>query len=787
MSPAWKCSDLFRSVLTGVCVAWLLACATRAQEPAPKPEGPPKRLIEQEPFDQITVKDAAGVPTTFKIMPLDEKALPGRVKPEKLPAAPLNIRLVDRPDEMRQVAWSAIKLELFEELVLAEAMQLVADRKTDLAYDNFDFLVRNYPKAPGLDEAMQTFLFVDAGRLYGEKRYTEALAVLEELYRQNKDFRYKTETATVTAALNGVFDKILEDYFSRQSYAPARTLLARWDKTYKTARLPNIAKWQGIFAQRAGEKRDEARALLEDGKGRAARDAARQMVDVWPTVDGGRELIAEIARRHPLVMVGVTRPATRSDTGDLYNSSARRTGRLLQRNLVEYAGQGPEGGRYVCPLGKIELSEDGKQLLFHLQKAPAGGALPNLTGYDVSRRLLSLANPASPDYLPAWSRLMAGADVQGVMDVVVDFRRPYVSPQALLQVPLVEFSGSSEPAGPYLRGESSGAETRFTPNPRYPNRAAPRAEIVERQFETPSKALTALRRGEVDAIDRLFPAEVPRLKDDPQILVGRYELPTVHLLIPNAKRPYLANRTFRRAILYAIDRQAILDQGLLGGAKLTGCQVVSGPFSAGVSDNDAGAYAYNRRVEPRPWDPRLAILLIQLAEQELANLAKDKNETPPSRPKLVLAHPAGEVPRIACRAIALQLKLVGLVCELRELPPGETEDAKEEYDLLYVEAALPEPAIDARRLLGTGGPAIAGGSHVAFALRQLEAAQSWQEARRRLLELHTMTHDEVSILPLWQIVEHYAHHASLRGLGDKAAALYQDVEQWQIVPREIKP
>ena len=83
-----------------------------------------------------------------------------------------------------------------------------------------------------------------------------------------------------------------------------------------------------------------------------------------------------------------------------HEPSAALTGRLLQRNLVEYVGQGPEGGRYECPLGKVDLSEDGKQLYFRLQPAPAGGALPALTGYDVSQRLLALAGQQSPCMIP---------------------------------------------------------------------------------------------------------------------------------------------------------------------------------------------------------------------------------------------------------------------------------------------------------------------------------------------------------------------------------------------------
>jgi hypothetical protein len=42
----------------------------------------------------------------------------------------------------------------------------------------------------------------------------------------------------------------------------------------------------------------------------------------------------------------------------------------------------------------------------------------------------------------------------------------------------------------------------------------------------------------------------------------------------------------------------------------------------------------------------------------------------------------------------------------------------------------------------------------------------------------------MSVIPLWQISEHYAHHASLQGLSDNIASLYQDVERWQIEPLE---
>ena len=66
-----------------------------------------------------------------------------------------------------------------------------------------------------------------------------------------------------------------------------------------------------------------------------------------------------------------------------------------------------------------------------------------------------------------------------------------------------------------------------------------------------------------------------------------------------------------------------------------------------------------------------------------------------------------------------------------------------------------------------------------LALRQIEEARNWQEARTQLLHLHRLLHEDVTLLPLWQTMDHCAYRRTLQGIMPQRLRLYQDVEQWQ--------
>ena len=96
------------------------------------------------------------------------------------------VRRLDEPDKEYAVLWrSIVKLELFEQLVLNKANELVADGRFEDAYDYFAFLERNKPDTPGLSKAVENSLYEEAKACHRKQQYDGALALLRELHDRN--------------------------------------------------------------------------------------------------------------------------------------------------------------------------------------------------------------------------------------------------------------------------------------------------------------------------------------------------------------------------------------------------------------------------------------------------------------------------------------------------------------------------------------------------------------------------------------------------------------------------
>jgi hypothetical protein len=117
-----------------------------------------------------------------------------------------------------------------------------------------------------------------------------------------------------------------------------------------------------------------------------------------------------------------------------------------------------------------------------------------------------------------------------------------------------------------------------------------------------------------------------------------------------------------------------------------------------------------------------------------------------------------------------------------ELEVGETFPDREKNiaDIVYVSAAVWEPVIDAGRLLGPSGLARCEDQLVGLGLRRLEEAKNWREVRDRLLDLHSIVHHELPVLPLWQMVDSYAYRRDLIGMGSDIVSLYQNADNWRL-------
>jgi hypothetical protein len=225
------------------------------------------------------------------------------------------------------------------------------------------------------------------------------------------------------------------------------------------------------------------------------------------------------------------------------------------------------------------------------------------------------------------------------------------------------------------------------------------------------------------------------------------------------------------------------EQGeLLENLESEGCRVLSGPFPAGLELNDPLGYAYDMSIEPRRYEPPLAKLLLTLNEKQMKSMSQRRKEEMPKMTPIRLAFPPDNLSRVSCEAIRSQWELLDLEVQLVEMAVGQTfpEPDEDIADIVYVAAAVWEPVLDARRILGPEGLAGSEDQLVGLGLRRLEEARNWREVRDRLLDLHAITHHELPVLPLWQMVDSYAYRRDLIGVGSDIVSLYQNAGKWRL-------
>ena len=55
-------------------------------------------------------------------------------------------------------------------------------------------------------------------------------------------------------------------------------------------------------------------------------------------------------------------------------------------------------------------------------------------------------------------------------------------------------------------------------------------------------------------------------------------------------------------------------------------------------------------------------------------------------------------------------------------------------------------------------------------------------ARELVTQIDRECRDELPVIPLWQLQDHFAYRARLKGPVETADHLYQGIDQWQIEP-----
>lgn len=791
-------------------------------------EKDPRPYIDREPFEIIVF--ATG--QAYEIEPMDKldhnQPLPRRGKAV--------FQLLDEADpEFAFVApWNRIsEVKSYAKLILEEAKRLEKNEETLAeAYRFYNYLLY-HPQFEGNRPEIDLFpiLVRDAVASAKAGEWFDALVCFEELKKNHAGKRFaglgdiKTASDGITACYRNILKQIYDQRAERQVYQQLRRMLAGGLERHPRELQELNQQWTETMNQDALQYLDELKDAVAKELPVEAQDVLRKMKDVSPTLPQLPMFEKRVRELYPMVIVGVDQLAKVADPRIMESWPARRTGRLLRSQLLNFIRQDEDGGIYEFPYGRIQLTgEDNDELVFMLSDPETWGNVPPISSIELAHLLEATATPGEDFYHPLWGRILDSVEVTDPRTVKAKLRYAFLLPTSLLQVPLLDTNDKDASDGAYeieLRREDG--RILYRPNSMFGEvDMTERPRILERRLEDATQASELIQTGAVDVLARVYPGEIPKLQRDPNVVVRRYQIPTVHWLIPNLRRPgegegewppsaeWVNNPLFRRGLLYAIDRDKLVNHILTNEQPLDGYEVISGPFPVGIDESDPLMYANNFRVRPLPHSQDLGRVFIDMTASQIkamrrreADRERDRRiregeqvETVqadgevkegevaviplPKPPKLVLVHPKGTQAATICSFVVRYWKTIGIDAELRELPDGESMPSDDNWDFVFTECSMQEPLVDARRIFGQTGLIRNIDASVEQALDRIDRVRNWQAAGASLRNLHEKVYNEVTILPLWQVPQYYAYRPSVRNIGYDINSLYQNAEQWRV-------
>lgn len=158
--------------------------------------------------------------------------------------------------------------------------------------------------------------------------------------------------------------------------------------------------------------------------------------------------------------------------------------------------------------------------------------------------------------------------------------------------------------GPFEVSQITATRAELTANPRYHGPAPYLAGLTVRFYPDHQSLLPAYDRGEIDAVSQLWPEELPgsAQRTDLKLFsapVAGYTL--VYLNLQNPNLPFFKEAPVRQALLYALDRQKLVDAVLNGQGLVAHTPVLP------------GTWAYDAEVRQYGHDPARARQLLDEA------------------------------------------------------------------------------------------------------------------------------------------------------------------------------
>jgi peptide/nickel transport system substrate-binding protein len=208
-------------------------------------------------------------------------------------------------------------------------------------------------------------------------------------------------------------------------------------------------------------------------------------------------------------------------------------------------------------------------------------------------RSVKVAAPDGPDGLAVQFKL------EQPLASFLDYTTIGLLPAHLWEkVPVAEMMNSqynTRPVGtgPFELQEITATRAEFVPNPRYPGPEPYLTGLTFRFYPDHQSLLPAYERGEIDGISWIWPTDMDTVTgwNDLQLFsapVSGYSLIYLNLQSPNL--PFFKEKAVRQALLYGLDRQALIDKSLHGQGLVADSPILPGTWAY---DSSTPEYSYD--------------------------------------------------------------------------------------------------------------------------------------------------------------------------------------------------
>lgn len=679
----------------------------------------------------------------------------------------------------------------WEDMLLKRIDEALDNKQVKLAYELLDRMEQLSPTWTGTEQRRHRLIFVEAGLRIDAREYETALVMLQELHGIAKNY------SGLRDLLGEVVEKIVTQALETSDYRRTRHFLERLRRL--EPQHPVLLKWSADLEARANEKIQQANVAARAAQMPEAIDRIEEAARIWPQATELASRFRYLSESYQRLRVGtLDSPSDKPDVPYIPSADVRRK-LLTEARLFQPARMDDQIVRFETRLfSEWEPGNLGHSIQFRMLKHRGEWeSQPAITAGTVVETIAHRLDPLRRDYDARIASSVDFLSVSSPFECRIDFRQAPLRPEALFAIPL-DLSGSAgslapngQPSWPFYLHSRQGRDTvyrrsRLEPPQLTSDRHV--SEIIETRYDDYAASVQGLLRGEVSLLPRIAPADVRKFEQHYDYFTFLNPLPETHVLQFHPRSKWLSSRALRRALVYSLNRQQLLETIFLQEPEGRLGRVSSGPFAR-------NSYASNPNVKPHRYDPILAYSLILGAKSELKTL-----------PTLKMIAPRDPAVRAAVKEMIEHWNKLfekqGLKVELLDEPPAGTvagqiaasvsrgagdSDAPAEWDIRYDTIRMAEPLTELWSIVAmTNATDLNSIQHIPTWLRQellmLEQAGDMTSAREILNRLHKHIWAEVHLIPLWELNPVMVVRKTVKGIPQGSLDMYQGIEGWHVQP-----